>query len=143
MAAPSSRTKTLTLLVIVALIALVVALDMRRRMVEDQLTELSVSVDQVTDNREENQETARKVIQQVKKIYLIPAGVEPTVATIVNVDALKARNDFYKNAKNGDYLLVTNDRAILFDAKKNMILDVAPVQLTPATQGQSSSQAKK
>ena len=142
MAAPSSRTKTLTLLVIVALIALVVALDMRRRMVEDQLTELSVSVDQVTDNREENQETARKVIQQVKKIYLIPAGVEPTVATIVNVDALKARNDFYKNAKNGDYLLVTNERAILFDAKKNIILDVAPVQLTPAT-GQSSSQAQK
>lgn len=142
MAAPSSRTKTLTLLIIVALVALVVALDMRRRMVEDQLTKLSVSVDQVTGNREQNKETAKRIIQQVRKIYLIPSDVEPTVATIVNVDALKARNDFYKSAKNGDYLLVTNERAILFDAKKNMILDVAPVQIAPAT-GQSSSQAKK
>ncbi|MEK7591499.1 MAG: hypothetical protein AAB489_04830 [Patescibacteria group bacterium] len=128
----SSRTKLLTYLVIIALVALVVALDLRRRAVEDQLQKLSVSVDQVTGNREQNREDARKVVESVKKIFLIPAGVEPTVATIVDVEALKSRNPFYKNAQNGDYLLVTADRAILFDADKNLILDVAPVQIQPA-----------
>ena len=72
----------------------------------------------------------------------IDTSIQPTVATIVDVNALRARNDFYKNAKNGDYLIVTPNRAILYDPNRDMIIDVVPVQLqTPAAAAAGSAKS--
>ena len=128
----SSRKKILAFVIVLALLAVILVLDMRRRRVEDQLTKLSVSTDQVDANSEENKETARRVTQRVGRLMVLPADIEPTVATIVNIDALRSRNAFYNSAENGDYLLVTPTRAILYSDKRNIILDVAPVQVGPA-----------
>ena len=119
---------------------LVYALDMQRRAAEEQLTKLAVRLDQVTGNQEGNKAAAKRVIDSVSKLIQLPKGVDPTVAKIVNVEALQARNAFYKKAKNGDYLLVTTDRAIIYDPVKNILIDVAPVQIQPVTpQGQAAS----
>ena len=126
----ASRKKLLTLLLVVALIAVIVMLDMRRRQAEEQLTKLSVRTDQV--NSEQNKETAKRIVQRVGKLIVLPKDIEPTVATIVNIEALRSRNAFYNTAENGDYLLVTPTRAILYNDKRNIILDVAPVQVGPA-----------
>ena len=64
--------------------------------------------------------------------------MQPTVATIVDVESLRKRNSFYNKAKNGDYLIVTNERAILFDAKANVILDMVPVQLEQPSSARSA-----
>lgn len=137
-----SNRKMLTVIIIVALLALVGALELKRRTVEEQLKQLTVRLEQVqVGNTQQNQEAAKKVVIQLKKHIIINESVEPTVATIVDIKTLRARNPFYEKAENGDYLIVTPDRAILFSAKKDRILDVVPVQLQPVA-GANASQAK-
>lgn len=109
-----------------------------------ELKKLTVMNEQLqTGNNPESIAQAAAIIEKVRKHIDIPTDVEPTVATIVDVNALKARNDFYKNAKNGDNLIVTPTRAILYDPSRDMILDVVPVQLQEANQQASSSSAAK
>ena len=136
----SSFRKMLFTVIIIALIALVFTIDLRRREAEEQLTNLTVRLEQLqTGNTEQNREAANKVIDQVRKLIDIPVDVEPTVATIVDVEALRKENPFYNKASNGDHLIITPERAILYDSVRNIILDVVPVQLQPTdanTQGQ-------
>lgn len=129
---PRAKTKPLALVAIIALIILVVVVDMKRRGAEKQLEQLSVRLEQLTGNEQQNREAAQRIVDRVRQLYDIPTDVEPTVATIVDVTELQKRNAFYNKAKNGDYLIVTSDRAILFDAQRNVILDVVPVQIQPA-----------
>lgn len=135
----STRMKFIVAVMVIALLGLVLFLDQRRRAAEEQLTQLSVKIDQLTGNSEKNKETAARVVRSVGKLFLLPEGIDPTVAAIVNVDALRSRNPFYKKAENGDYLVVTPERAILYDPDKNIILDVAPVQIRPAQPGAPAS----
>ncbi len=135
MDAKPSRSRPLGFLIVVGLVALVLVLDMRRRAAEDQIAQLSVRLNQVTGgdtgNAEENKAAARAVVEQVRKLINIPSDVEPTVATIVDVEKLREKNPFYAKASNGDNLVITKDRAILFSPSKNMIIDVVPVQIQP------------
>ena len=127
---------------IIALIALVVFVDARRRSAETQLKQLTVQMNQVSGDTQQNREKAKAIVDQVRKLIDIPLDTEPTVATIVDVKKLQAQNSFYNKAKNGDYLIVTPSRAILFSQAKNMILDVVPVQLEPSS-AQSSSKTSQ
>ena len=123
------RVKILFPLLVIALIVLVVVLDNQRRQAETELRNLTVRLEQLQGNNQESQERAKQIIERVRRIIDIPADVTPTVATIVDVQKLKAQNPFYANAKNGDYLIVTPTRAILFDADRGVIIDVVPVQI--------------
>lgn len=135
--------KLLSLLFIVALVVLVFTLEMRRREAQAQLEQLTVRLEQLQGgNTQQNQEAARRVIDLVKRHIAIPDGVEPTVATIVDVEALRQRNPFYLKAENGDHLVVTTERAILYDPDEDVILDVIPVQLQPAGGAASSAAAR-
>jgi len=87
-------------------------------------------------NTEENEGIAREIVKSVRKLIVIEDDIDPTVATIIDIDTLKARNPFYAKAENGDYLIVTTDRAILYSKKLNVILDVVPVQLQQADDAQ-------
>ncbi len=126
-------------LVVLGLIGLVVVLDMQRRQAEQKLTELSMKYDGA--NPSQNQEAAKEIVARVRKIYSIPAGIDPTVATIVDVTQLRARNAFYNKAKNGDHLIVTSDRAILYDPIADKIIDVVPVQIQEAAASSVSTSA--
>ncbi len=135
-----TKARPLSLLAIVALVALVIVIDMQRRAAEQQLQALSVRLEQVTSggNQAQNREAAKAIVDKVRKLYTLPADIEPTVATIVDVDELRKRNPFYNKAENGDYLIVTTERAILYDPDNNVILDVVPVQIqqeAPAEEG--------
>lgn len=132
--------KLIVILLVIGLIALVVILDMRRRDVENKLTNLST---QQGGTPEENQEMANKVLEKVRDLMVIPAGIEPTVATIVDVEQLRQRNAFYAKAKNGDYLVVTEDRAILYDPKADKIVDVTAVQMQSSSSVSSAASSKK
>ena len=138
-----SRPKPLMIVLLLALVVVIVVLDMRRRDAENKLAQLSVQVGQTGGNEAQNQEVAKQVIEKVRRLYTIPAGIEPTVATIVDVKQLRERNAFYAKAKNGDHLIVTNDRAILYDPIADKIVDVVPVQITPPSSASSSSSSKK
>jgi len=123
------RIKILFPLLVVALIALVVVLDGQRRQAENELKNLTIRLEQLQGNNQENQERAKQIVDRVRAVIDIPADITPTVATIVDIEKLQAQNPFYKGAKNGDYLIVTPTRAILFDAERGVIIDVVPVQI--------------
>lgn len=124
----------LSILVVIALFALMSVLEMKRQTFSAQLSKLGFETGQIEDTVEAqgNEELAQQIIQEVRALIDIPADIEPTVATIVDVDALRARNPFYNKAENGDHLVVTTERAILYRSSEKKIIDVVPVQLEPA-----------
>jgi hypothetical protein len=143
------KTRIILPVVLVLLVVVVIVLDSQRRQAQAEVEQMSVKLGQVaggntdTANSAENQQRAKEIVAKVQKLLDIDTSVEPTVATIVDVKKLQAQNAFYNKAKNGDFLIVTPTRAILYDAGANKIIDVVPVQIDqtpPATQpGQTSS----
>jgi len=132
-AAPKSSRKALVAIIVIALVALVLVLDMQRREAEKQLRNLSVRLEQLTTgNTQQNREAAQRIVNEVRKLIAIPEDVEPTVATIIDVETLRERNPFYNKAENGNHLIVTAERAILYDSTKKIIVDVVPVQVQQA-----------
>lgn len=128
---PPMKIKALLPIFLVALIALVVVLDSQRRDAQRELRNLTVRMEQLQGNSEESREKAREVVESISRIYDLDVSVEPTVATIVDVQKLREQNPFYAKAENGDFLVVTATRAILYRESENRILDVVPVQLQP------------
>lgn len=135
---PKNKMKLLIPLLIVVLVVLLLILDARRRSAEAQLEQLSMRLEQLQGNPEQNAEKAKEIVDAVKELMNLDTSVEPTVATIVDVVKLRESNPFYEKAENGDFLVVTPTRAILYDPDTNKILDVVPVQIeqAPANQGQ-------
>lgn len=133
--------KALIPVAVVILLLIVIVVDAQRRSAQKELKQLSVKLEQLQGgNTKENQQRANEVVLKVKKLMDLDLSVEPTVATIVDVKKLREKNSFYDKAKNGDFLIVTPTRAILYDAAANKILDVVPVQLEQ-TSSQGSSKA--
>jgi outer membrane murein-binding lipoprotein Lpp len=133
--------KLLIVILVIALALLAFINYTKRVQLASDLKQLSVKMDQLgTGNDPQNIAKAKEIIEKVRRHMEIPTDPEPTVATIVDVNALKSKNDFYKNAKNGDNLIVTPARAILYDPDKDVIIDVVPVQLEP-TEPTSSAPA--
>jgi len=125
-----NRSNSLIIIVVIALMGLVFVIDGKRKAVTDQLQNLTVRLEQLqSGNTQQNREAASRIVERVKRHIVIPEGIEPTVATVVDVETLRERNVFYEKAENGDHLIVTPTRAILYDPDKDIILDVVPVQL--------------
>lgn len=126
--ASSSVLKLILGILVVVLLAFVLVLDGRRREAEQRLKQISVRMGQ-EQNIAQNKELAKQVLARVRKHFVLPEGPEPTVATIVDVEKLRESNVFYRKAENGHHLILTTNRAILYDPKKDVIVDVAPVQI--------------
>jgi cell division protein FtsB len=139
---PASRVRVLSKLLILGLLALVVVMGVRLVSLQRALQMMSVGSDQLAGEQQQrqNQEIARRIVEKVRRMYDLPSGEEPTVATIVDVETLRKRNSFYNKAQNGDFLIVTSTRAVLYDEDRNIILDVIPVQIEPAAPAAGASQ---
>ncbi len=104
------------------------------------------------------QEAAQKelttIVDNVRKIMILPNEEIPQVAIIQDVEALKKTQDFFVDAENGDKILVYAQarKAIIYREKTNQIVNVAlnigpvtdesnatPVQNTPAPQATSTA----
>lgn len=74
------------------------------------------------------QTTVAELQARVGKLMALPEGEEPSIALVSDVQSLKDQL-FFKNAKNGDFVLMYAKarRAILFDAVNNKIVEVAPI----------------
>lgn len=73
------------------------------------------------------QQDAQNLVNQVSKIYNLPAGEVPTVATVVDPEKLLTV-PFFKDVQKGDRLLIyaNAQEMILYDPVANKILNVAP-----------------
>ncbi|HRH93283.1 MAG TPA: hypothetical protein PKV72_01985 [Candidatus Peribacteria bacterium] len=139
--AGNAKMRTALVVIIILALGVLAFMNYKQRMdLEQQLSKVSLTNNQQVGNQQ-NVEAAKRIIEKVKRHFAIPGDVDPTVATIVDVETLKARNEFYKSAKNGDHLIITPTRAILYDPDKDLIIDVVPVQLTPQQPASSASSA--
>ncbi len=77
---------------------------------------------------------AKDTIAAVSKLMMLPEGEEPTVMQVTDVAKLKDQ-PFFANAQNGDKVLIFTKakKAILYRVDTNKIIDVAPINMGPAT----------
>ncbi len=87
------------------------------------------------------QEETKYITGQIGKFIDIPKDEQPSLATITDVSKLKDQ-PFFKNAKNGDKLVVYNkaQKAILYRPSDNKIIEYAPL-LTGNGQDQNAQPA--
>jgi len=83
-----------------------------------------------------NEEESTKIVTKVSLILFTESEDEPTVARIDNPDVLRqAYGEFYKNAEEGDYLILYPQQSIIYRESENIIMNVAPAinfsQLAP------------
>jgi len=78
------------------------------------------------------QEMVRQVLNKVDELIILP-DEQPTVAAITNTSGLIKENpSFYKNAVDGDILIIYSSKAILYRESDNIIVNVAPVFIEPS-----------
>jgi hypothetical protein len=68
------------------------------------------------------------VIKQVAKHVLVNLNENPMVATVQDPDKLRAQNPvFYKDAQQGDRLLIWSDKAVLYSPSRDVVLAMLSV----------------
>lgn len=134
---PRSRKGLITILLILGIIiavGLFAWAEKQRRSAVKELSQTAQQLEEVKKSTQKNgEEVAKEVLAKVRNHMEIPENPAPTVATIVDVEKLKQTNEFYKKAKNGDNLIITQNRAILYAPDKDRIIDVVPVRVNPAS----------
>ncbi|MDA1169309.1 MAG: hypothetical protein O3A36_03150 [bacterium] len=139
-----SRFFNIVLLIAIIVVAgLFVRAEKQRRSIEENLEKTSQELEELKKSTENSgQEAANKVLQKVRALIDIPGEPAPTVATITDVETLRKSNDFYNKANNGDTLIITANRAILYNAEKNIIIDVVPVEINADAKASASPSPK-
>jgi len=72
---------------------------------------------------------AKDLTERVGKLMVLPEG-EPTVATVADSQALAKEQPFFKDAQNGDKVLIYKDKAIIYNPTENKIINVGPIYLS-------------
>ena len=86
-----------------------------------------ISLSSVQGQQELNQEEIDKILEGVSKHILLPTEEVPTIATIEDAAALAAQQNFFKDAQNGDKVLIFSDRAIIYSPDRDLLVNVGPV----------------
>lgn len=75
----------------------------------------------------------KKLVAEVAKVARLPENETPSIATITDASKLKDQA-FFKDAKNGDILLVFNSsgKAVLYDPKEKKVVDITTLSTTPS-----------
>lgn len=85
-----------------------------------------------------------KLVADVGKLIALPKDEKPTVATVTDIEKVKDQ-PFFKNAKNGDKVLIyTNEKkAILYRPTENLIVEVGAVNINQTPQESPSPSPKE
>ena len=85
------------------------------------------------DSQQAAQDEVAQLVAEVGKLYALPTGETPVVATVADPTKLTSQ-PFFKNAKKGDKVLIYNvaQKAILYDPVANILVEVAPLSLNPS-----------
>jgi len=75
-------------------------------------------------------EQVSELIERVGRFLVLPSDEKPSVAAISDALALSERQAFYKDAKDGDILIVYSSKAIIYDATADKLVNVGPIVRT-------------
>lgn len=84
----------------------------------------------------------KQLTAEIGKVYELPTGETPTLATVSDVSKVK-NQAFFKNAQNGDKVLLYSKagQAILYRPSTKKIISVAPVNLGGSSTDNTGSSA--
>lgn len=76
---------------------------------------------------------ANEVIEMVGKTVLLPQGETPALIRVTDKNSLTQNKEFFKDAENGDVVLVYNQarKAFLFRPSTQKLINIAPVNISP------------
>lgn len=85
-----------------------------------------------------------KLINKVGALIDLPQGETPSIATVSDKNKLQSQA-FFKNAQNGDTLLIYTNakKAILYRESTNKIVEVAPIAIDTTAAGTTPQDATK
>lgn len=86
----------------------------------------------------------KQLVARIGQFMVVPTDEEPSVVVLQNTADLAAQQTFYKDAKDGDILLLFSNRAIIYDALTNKLVNVGPIvrnDATPLPDGTASASA--
>jgi hypothetical protein len=88
----------------------------------------------------------KKLVEMVGRLMILPAGEQPTIATVTDLEKLKGQS-FFEHAQIGDKVLIYAQakKAILFRPSENKIIELAPLSVSnvPASQVDSAAAKQK
>lgn len=122
-------------LVVVIIVALVGAgfMYFQYQKTAQELKKVKTQSQSASQTQSQKDDEVKKIVAEVAKLARLPSNETPSIATITDVSKLKDQ-PFFKDAKNGDILLVFNSsgKAILYDPKEKKIVDVTTLSTTPS-----------
>ncbi len=78
---------------------------------------------------------AEDLLSSVAKLYLIPTGEEPTIATVSDPNALRGQSFFTASQKGDKVLIFTKaGKAVLYRPSINKIIETAPINNSSTNQ---------
>ena len=88
----------------------------------------------------ETDEEIQEVLGQVSELILLPEGETPTVATVVDAEALIAEQPFYSGVQDGDRLIIYPEslKAIIYSPERDIIVNVGPIQFPQSANEESA-----
>jgi cell division protein FtsB len=122
----------LLVLLVLALALYCWSLSSSNNTLKTQNTNLNNEVAQLNANPQAIiQRQTQDLIDKVSKLMTLPSGETPTIANVTNASEAKQQSAFFKNAQNGDKVLmyVKAGEAILYRPSTNKIILVAPLTL--------------
>lgn len=72
------------------------------------------------------------VVARISKFMVVP-DERPSVVVLKDTAALAQQQSFYKDAKDGDILVVYSNRAVIYDAIANKLVGISQIQQNTAT----------
>lgn len=102
---------------------------------------------QVTESRQQSpqnqvaqeQKIKNLIISKVGMLMVLPEG-DPQIITITDAEKVKKESGstFFQNTQTGDFVLIYQTTAILYNPRLNKIINVGPVERTPSTTSSAS-----
>ncbi len=83
-------------------------------------------------------EQGQRILEAAKR-HIIITDTLPFVGQVTDANFLRAQYGFFENARNGDFLIVTQTRAILYRPTTDILVDVLPRADAERTRVTSSS----
>lgn len=82
--------------------------------------------------QEQDQAQITETVNKISKLMVVPEDEEPVVATVQDAEALKAEQEFFADAQNGDKVIIYKTKAIIYNPTENKIVNVGPVSIQNA-----------
>jgi hypothetical protein len=89
----------------------------------------AVGVYLIVNNVNKNESSDAGMLAELGNIIILPEGEDPVISTITDADGLKTGAPFYRNAENGDKILIYAQagKIIIYRESENLIINAGPI----------------